>query len=180
METLESAGGPPPGPVFVDQSGRRHKWAVRIGIALAALAAAYGVTLIVFALAGVDVDAPGLPFVEKVTRQHADDPADKGDPVPPTQTDAATSRPTDAPSSAVPQDGATSSVGTTPGAVSTRGATPTATAATTAPGKSGTAPGATQRATPTPKVKATGKPMAKPTTAQSGKPTARPTRTAHP
>jgi len=58
-----TAGTRPSGPVFVDDSGRRHRAVRRVGVLLALLGVVAGGLLTVLALAGAPIDAPGLPFL---------------------------------------------------------------------------------------------------------------------
>ena len=63
---MGAAGQGTTGPVFVDESGRRRRLVVRVGIAIVVAALLYALTMIVLAFLGVRVDAPGFPALEKV------------------------------------------------------------------------------------------------------------------
>lgn len=69
-------------PVFVDPSGRRSRRVRRAAWLLIALGCLYAVLLVIFALTGVRVDAPGLPLVEKIPHIFADSPKAPSGPQP--------------------------------------------------------------------------------------------------
>ncbi|WP_137233664.1 hypothetical protein [Streptomyces sp. BPSDS2] len=105
------------GPVFVDESGRRSKTFRRLGWVLAAVCAAYAVTL-VFAVLGGNSSAPWLPLSEPKEETQAEQVEEV-----PAPGDAA-----DDPSDDAPEPGPGASGSATPGASGAPdGATPSAT-----------------------------------------------------
>ncbi|MET9589391.1 hypothetical protein ABZY45_00250 [Streptomyces sp. NPDC006516] len=108
---------PSDGPVFVDESGRRSKTYRRLGWVLAAICAAYAVTLVV-ALLGGNSTAPWLPLSGQ-EKQHSEDievrPAPSGDVVSrsPEATPTASSA---SGAAATPSSGASASASAAPGA----------------------------------------------------------------
>lgn len=156
------------GPVFVDGSGRRRRLVKRLGVTVAVLGVAYGALLVVLAVVGVRIDAPGLPLIEHAPKTVARPPANPQG-VPGSTTDALVPTPPTpnravphkagapravATAAAMPNPAAPARAQSTPaaqaaGASPSAHASPTATASTKARGKSASAPGATHRATPT-------------------------------
>lgn len=160
------------GPVFVDASGRRLRHVLRAGWALLAGVALYAVVVVTAALGGPSLDAPFLPQ-GPVDAQVSPD-GQQSDPTrTPSATPSSTGEPSDVTSSSSPtaspeltvgRDSADESSDVQAVASTTRptAAAPTSTTAspTSQPsptpsesprGKSDTAPGATNRPTPTQK-----------------------------
>lgn len=196
-EPVERAAGA--GPVFVDPSGRRRRTVARAGVGIAGLLVLYAVAMVVLALLGVRVDAPGLPSLSNVpslvggssagdpgTRQSSGGantpttPASRPISTGPTGTSAPTSPVTRAPSSPSPTIATATPHAETvhPTTVATPAAVATATATPTSPtrGKSAAAPGATHRATPT----TGGQSTTRPSPHSGGKSASAPRPTAHP
>lgn len=68
MRSSSAGGGPGAAPVFVDASGRRRRLVGRLAAGFALLGLGYAATLVLLALAGVHISAPGLPLVEHAPR----------------------------------------------------------------------------------------------------------------
>lgn len=159
------------GPVFVDDSGRRHRWARRAGVTIVALGATYAAVLVVAALIGIPLNAPGLPFLTQhhATAEHSP---------------AAPRHATDEPvGSSVPAESATSAVPSPTGRPthSTPSASPSAATLLRTTHPTPTSAATTHTARSVVRSKATATPTAHPTqaaTQSTSHPTAHPT-TAH-
>lgn len=163
-----------PDPVFVDRSGGRRRIVGRIGIGVALLGAAYGAVLVVLALVGTQMGAPGQPLFDHLPRvmsgqsarvqtQPSRSTKAAVKPAPRTDTDSSTTAPTagtesgrsgpespsPTPTSAGPSPSSSPSSSPTDGGSSTASSSPSPSPSPTATsqGKSDQAPGASHRPT---------------------------------